>query len=279
MFLSEQEPARGEATQVAPGIRRLVAPNPGPMTYHGTNTYVLDGPDGVTVIDPGPDSEPHVRAVLAAADGRVGTILLTHTHPDHLGALAALRAATGAAVYAWHAPAEPGFVPDTPLWDGDTAAGLRAVHTPGHAADHVCFALPDGTLFSGEHVMSWSSSTVSPPAGRMADYFASLHRLLQRHDTLYLPGHGPPLPEPQAFVQGLLVHREAREAAIVAQLVAGSSTAGAITQALYAQVDPRLLRAAERNVMAHLLKLESEGRVVRNGEGWQSAGRANSPGP
>lgn len=270
MFLSEPEPARGVATQVAPGIRRVVAPNPGPMTYLGTNTYLLDGPGGAAVIDPGPDSEPHVRAVLAAADGRVSAILLSHTHPDHLGAVAALRAATGAPVHAWHAPAEPGFGPDVALQDGSMAAGLRAVHTPGHAPDHLCFAVPDGTLFSGDHVMSWSTSTISPPAGCMAGYFASLHRLLQRHDTLYLPGHGPPLPEPQAFVQGLLAHREAREAAIAAQLAAGPRTTGEITQALYAQVDPRLLRAAERNVLAHLIKLEGEGRAARSGEGWRT---------
>lgn len=271
MFLSEPEPARGVATPAAHGIRRVVAPNPGPMTYHGTNTYLLDGPGGATVIDPGPDSEPHVRAVLAMTGGRVGAILLTHTHPDHLGAVAALRAATGAPVHAWHAPAASGFVPDVKLRDGDVAAGLRAVHTPGHAPDHLCFALPDGALFSGDHVMSWSTSTVSPPAGCMADYFASLHRLLQRHDTLYLPGHGPPLPEPQAFVQGLLAHREAREAAIMAQLASGPQATGAITQALYAQVDPRLLGAAERNVLAHLIKLEREGRAARNGEGWRAA--------
>lgn len=271
MFLSEPEPTRGIAVQVAPGIRRLVAPNPGPMTYHGTNTYVLDGADGTTVIDPGPDSDAHVLAVLRAAGGRVGAILLSHGHSDHVGAVAALRAATGAPIHAWHDSAVSGFVPDVRLRDGDMAAGLRALHTPGHAPDHLCFAAPNGILFSADHVMSWSTSTVSPPAGCMASYFASLHRLLHRHDTLFLPGHGPPLAEPQAFVQGLLAHREAREAAIAAQLAAGPRTTGEITQALYAQVDPRLLRAAERNVLAHLIKLEREGLAARSGEGWRAA--------
>ena len=161
---------------------------------------------------------------------------------------------------------------DVGLRDGDVAAGLRAVHTPGHAPDHLCFAARDGTLFRGDHVMGWSTSTVNPPAGRMADYVAGLRRLLQRDDTLYLPGHGPPLPDPQAFVQGLIAHRRARENAVMTRLAEGGQTAAALTQALYAGVDPRLLRAAERNVLAHLVKLEEEGRAVRDGAGWRAAG-------
>ena len=271
-FLTEPAPARGAALAVAPGVRRVVAPNPGPMTYHGTNTYLLNGAEGAVVIDPGPDSTPHVLAVLEATAGWVGAILLTHAHHDHLGAVAALQAATGAPVHAWHASAAAGFVPDVGLRDGDVAAGLRAVHTPGHAPDHLCFAARDGTLFSGDHVMGWSTSTVNPPAGRMADYVAGLRRLLQRDDTLYLPGHGPPLPDPQAFVQGLIAYRRAREDAVMTRLAEGGQTAAALTQALYAGVDPRLLRAAERNVLAHLVKLEEEGRAVRDGAGWRAAG-------
>ena len=269
-MLTEPEPRRGAALPVAQGVRRLVAPNPGAMTYHGTNTYLLDGTEGAVVIDPGPDNATHLRAVLEATGGRVGAILLTHTHHDHLGATAALRAATGAPVHAWHVPAAAGFMPDVALRDGDDAAGLRAVHTPGHAPDHLCFAVPDGTLFSGDHVMSWSTSTVSPPEGRMADYVAGLHRLLQRDDTLYLPGHGPPLPDPHAFVQVLLALRQGREQGVRARLAAGPQTTGSLTQALYAGVDPALLRAAERNVLAHLIKLEEEGRAARSGAEWRA---------
>lgn len=281
-FLTEPEPARGVAVPVAPGVRRVVAPNPGPMTYHGTNTYLLDRPEGTVVLDPGPDSTAHVRAVLDAAGGRVGAIVLSHTHPDHLGATAALRAATGAPLYAWHRPDEPGLAVDVPLRDGDRAAGLVALHTPGHAADHVCFAADDGTgiFFGADHVMTWSTSVVRD----MAAYFASLRRVLARDDRLLLPGHGPPMPEPRAHVQRLLEHRQAREDAILARLRRGAAsgpaqettetalTTQALTQALYPDVDARLMRAAERNVLAHLDKLAAEGKAVRDGEGWRGLG-------
>ena len=266
-FLTEPEPRRGAALAVRPGIRRVVAANRGPMTYHGTNTYLIDAPGGLIVLDPGPDDPAHVAAVLAAA-GPVARILLSHTHHDHLGAAPALRAATGAPVYAWHDPAVPEFVPDVRLRDVDVVDGWQAVFTPGHAADHLCFAGPDGVLFSADHVMSWSSSVVSPPGGVMTDYFASLRRLLARDDRLYLPGHGPPLPDPLPFVQDLLAHRQAREYAIVATLGAAPLTTKALTDSLYSQVDERLRRAAERNVLAHLLKLRDEKRAADNGEGW-----------
>ena len=276
-FLTEPEPARGVASPVAPGVRRVVAPNPGPMTYHGTNTYLLDRPEGVVVLDPGPDSAAHVRAVLDAAGGRVSAILLSHTHPDHLGAVAALRAATGAPLYAWHHPEEPDLAVDVALRDGDPAAGLVALHTPGHAADHLCFVSDDGVLFGADHVMTWSSSVVRD----MAAYFASLHRVLARDDRLLLPGHGPPMPGPRGHVQRLLEHRRAREDAIVALLrregagVSGDARGGvtteALTRTLYPDVDVRLMRAAERNVLAHLDKLAAEGRAVRDGEGWRGS--------
>ncbi len=268
-FLTEPEPQRGVAISVRPGIRRIVAANRGPMTYHGTNTYLIDAPQGRIVLDPGPDDPAHVAAVLAA--GPVARIVLSHTHSDHLGAVAALRAATGAPVYAWHDPASPEFKPDMPLKDGDVVDGWQAVFTPGHAADHLCFAGPDGVLFSADHVMSWSSSVVSPPGGVMADYFASLRRLLARDDRLYLPGHGPPLPEPRQFVQDLLAHREMRENAIMAALGATPSTTRALTDLLYSQVDERLRRAAERNVFAHLLKLRNDGRAADGPDGWVAA--------
>ncbi len=269
-FLTEPEPQRGVALAVRPGIRRVVAANRGPMTYHGTNTYLIDAPGGLIVLDPGPDDPAHVAAVLAAA-GPVARILLSHTHHDHLGALPALRAATGAPVHAWHDPAVPEFTPDIPLRDGDVVDGWQAVFTPGHAADHVCFAGPDGVLFSADHVMSWSSSVVSPPGGVMTDYFASLRRLLARDDRLYLPGHGPPLPDPRPFVQDLLAHRQVREDAIVAALGTAPQTTRALTDLLYSQVDERLRRAAERNVLAHLLKLRDESRAAERPQGWVAA--------
>ncbi|HEX4260189.1 MAG TPA: MBL fold metallo-hydrolase [Acetobacteraceae bacterium] len=270
-FLTEPEPPRGAALPVAPGVRRVVAPNPGVMTYHGTNTYLVGTPEGLVVLDPGPDDAAHVRAVLDAAGAPVARILLSHTHRDHLGAVAALRAATGAPVAAFATSAAAGFTPDVPLHDGDRIAGLTALHTPGHASDHLCFAGPDGILFSADHVMSWSSTVVSPPDGDMAAYFASLRRLLERDDLLFLPGHGPPLPEPRALVAELLHHRQAREAAIAAALGPSPVAPAAIVAGIYSQVHPTLLRAAERNVIAHLQKLAQEGRAVHEGEGWRAA--------
>ena len=269
-FLTEAEPARGTVLPVAPGIGRIVARNPGSMTYWGTNTYLIESDGGTLVIDPGPDDAAHVADVLAAAP-RIRAILLSHTHHDHLGATAALHAASGAPVHAWHESAVPGFSPDVPLRDGDAVAGWSVVHTPGHAADHVCFAGPGGVLFSADHVMSWSSSIVSPPDGNMADYFRSLERLLQRDDALFLPGHGPPLPEPRRFTLDLLAHRRAREAAILDALTATPRSATMLTEAVYAAVDPALKRAAERNVIAHLQKLAGEGRANDAAGGWTRA--------
>ena len=270
MFLTEPEPARGVPVVLAPGIRRVVAPNPGPMTYWGTNTYILDGPDGSTILDPGPDDPAHVAAVLAAA-GQVARIVLSHTHHDHLGATAALRAATSAPVHAWPEPEDPALVPDVALHDGDVVAGWTALHTPGHAPDHLCFARADGVLLSADHVMSWSTSVIAAPGGDMGEYFASLRRLLGRPETLYLPGHGPPHPDPQPFVQALLDHRLKREAAILGALGASPLGSRAITEVLYKDVDPRLRRAAERNVLAHLAKLAREGQARATGGGWVRA--------
>ena len=274
MFLTEPEPPRGVPVPVAPGIRRIVAPNPGAMTYWGTNTYLIDEPGGHLVLDPGPDDAAHVAAVLAA--GPVTRIVLSHTHADHLGALSALRAATGAPVFGWHAPEVPVGL-DGALQDGGQVGPWQALHTPGHAPDHLCFAGPDGVLFSADTVMGWSTSTVAP--GGMADYFASLHRLLAREDRVLLPGHGPPVTEPRAFVQALLDHRLAREAAILAAVGAGPRTARAVTAELYKDVDRRLLRAAERNVLAHLDKLLAEGRVSQAAEGWLASASPSGRGP
>lgn len=264
-FLTEAEPPRGVPLDVLPGIRRIVARNPSVMTYQGTNTYLIEGAEGLTVLDPGPEDAQHVQDILAGAGSPIRRILLTHTHRDHFGAVAALRAATGAPVHAYRHSVKPGFTPDMPLGDGDNAAGLTAIFTPGHAADHLCFALRDGgrrILFSGDHVMSWSSSIVSPPDGDMLAYYRSLERLLDRDDELYLGGHGPALPEPQTLVRELLAHRQRREATILRQLEQQDWSVAALAERLYAKADPYLKVAAQRNVLAHLLKLVAEGKAT-----------------
>jgi glyoxylase-like metal-dependent hydrolase (beta-lactamase superfamily II) len=266
-FLTEPEPARGTALSVAPSIRRIVAANPGPMTYRGTNTYLLDWPGGVAVLDPGPDDPAHVGHILAEAGAPIRAILLTHAHRDHVGALAALRAATAAPVYAWRQSVEA----EVALDSGDSAGDWRALHTPGHAPDHLCFLGPGGVIFSGDHVMSWSSTVVGGPGGDMAAYFRSLERLLGLDASVYLPGHGPPLSEPRSFVQGLLAHRRAREAAILGALGPEPITAAALAATLYPDITPALRPAAERNVIAHLLKLAAEGKAQDSGEGWRAA--------
>jgi glyoxylase-like metal-dependent hydrolase (beta-lactamase superfamily II) len=270
-FLTEAVPARGVLLPVLPGIHRIVADNPGRMTYHGTNTYLFEGADGVTVLDPGPDSPQHVADIMRLTPGRIVRIVLSHTHRDHLGATAALKAATGAPTFGWHRSADANFTPDMALRDGDRVAGMVAIHTPGHAADHLCFSRPDGVLMSADHVMGWSSSIVNPPGGDMAAYFASLELLLARADTVYLPGHGPNIADPQAHVRSLLGHRLAREEAIAAAIAGQPIGTVALVDALYSKIDPVLKLAAERNVVAHLLKLEREGRAVRQGDQWRAA--------
>jgi glyoxylase-like metal-dependent hydrolase (beta-lactamase superfamily II) len=274
-FLTEPEPERDVVQPVLPGISRVVAANPSPMTYHGTNTYLIDTTDGLVVLDPGPDDPVHVEAVMRATGGQVALILLSHTHHDHVGATAALQEATGAPTAGFRESGLATFEADIKLADGDTIAGMLALHTPGHASDHLCFALDTAertkVLFSADHVMSWSSSVVSPPDGDMAAYFASLHILLERDDEVFLPGHGPKLPEPRDLVRELLHHRMSRERAIEQALGQGAANTFTLMDTLYSQVHPRLRRAAERNVLAHLLKLEGEGKVMRDGEIWRAA--------
>jgi glyoxylase-like metal-dependent hydrolase (beta-lactamase superfamily II) len=270
-FLTEPEPQRGAALPVIEGITRIVAPNPGAFTYHGTNTYLIEGSRGFTVLDPGPDDPGHLQAILAATGARVARILLSHTHADHLDGLPALRAATGAPACGFHRSADPRFTPDMPIRDGDEIDGWTALHTPGHAADHLCFVRPDGVAFTADHVMSWSTSVVSPPGGNMRQYFASLERMLARDDRLHLPGHGPAMAEPRAYVHQLLDHRRQREAAIVAALAAGPQTASELVEALYVGLAERLKPAAARSVTAHLEKLGEEGRAAARGAVWQAA--------
>ena len=274
-FLTEPEPEHGVALDVAPGIRRIVAANPGPMTYHGTNTYLIETKDGLVVLDPGPDLPAHVEAVVRAAGGKVDLILLSHTHHDHLEATPALVAATGARTAGFRHSATASFTPDVKLDDGTEIAGMTALHTPGHASDHLCYALPRPggapLLFSADHVMSWSSSVVSPPDGDMGAYFTSLRRVLDRDDEAFLPGHGPPLPEPRKLTRALLFHRMEREGAILARLRKAPADTPALRDALYSQTHPRLQRAAERNVLAHLMKLEADGKVTRRESLWAVA--------
>lgn len=274
-FLTEPEPRRGTPLDILPGIRRLVARNPGVMTYHGTNTYLIEAEDGLTILDPGPDDPIHVGDILEAAGPvPIRRILLSHTHRDHLGAAAALQSATHAPTYGFKHPATTMFTPDHKLSDATTIAGLTALHTPGHASDHLSFAYrrenQPKILFSADHVMSWSSSIVNPPDGDMKAYYAALDLLLHRDDDLYLPGHGPPLPEPRALVVEMLTHRRKREAAVLAAVIATPSTVSDLAAHLYAKQNPMLKIAAERNVLAHLLKLRAEGIATEHGDIWRA---------
>jgi len=275
-FLTEPEPERGANLPVMPGISRIVAANPGPMTYFGTNTYLIETEQGLVVLDPGPEEHPdHVDAIMRHTGGNIALILLSHAHHDHFGAVADLKARCDAPTVGFTTSIDERFTADITLKDGDVIAGLTAVHTPGHAADHLCFAVKaangDRVLFSADHVMSWSTSVVSPPNGDMKDYFNSLELLLKREDDVFLPGHGPELRDPRALVREMLTHRMARENAIAAKLKEGPASTHTLMDTLYSQVNPRLRRAAERNVLAHLLKMEVERKVHRDGEMWRAA--------
>jgi len=273
----------GRLEQIAPGLRRIVARNPGPFTFRGTGTYVV-GDGKVAVIDPGPDLPDHIDAVLASLSGETVThILVTHTHRDHSPAAAAVKAATGAPTYGFgphmggrrgEAGAEEGgdwdFAPDITVHDGDWIEGdgwrFEAVHTPGHTSNHLCFALPDpGILFSGDHVMGWSTSVIAPPDGNMADYMASLDKLLPRRDALYWPTHGPAITEPQRHVRAFIAHRREREAGVLDCLRAGIGRVDAMVARLYVGLDPSLRRAAGRSVLAHLVDLIERDIVASDG--------------
>lgn len=287
-FDMDFDPLYGQSVEVAPAVRRITVNNPGPYTFHGTNSYLV-GADTLAVIDPGPDDERHLEALLTAIAGRpVSHILVSHTHRDHSPLAARLQAETGAIVCAEgpHRPARPmrlgevnpleasadiDFKPDLVLGDGDTIDGdgwcLRAVLTPGHAANHAAFAL-EGTdiLFSADHVMAWATSVVAPPDGAMADYMRSLDTLLARDDRLYLPGHGGPVREPAAFVRALKAHRKMRERAVLERLRSGDRTIPDMVRAIYRDTDPRLHGAAALSVLAHLEDIVARGDAAANGE-------------
>lgn len=270
-FLTEPEPERGKAELVANGVLRLVARNPSKMTCHGTNTYLIREAAGFIVIDPGPATDPkHVEDILRVTGGQVHSILISHGHADHFGALPDLRAQTEARVYAYHTPLAPAINPDIRLGHGDRVGPLTALHTPGHAPDHLCFARSDGLVFTADHVMGWSSSVVSPPNGDMAAYVESLDFLIARDDRLYLPGHGPAITDPRPYVTELKRRRVEREDDILQALKRTPATTDELRRALYHKTDPVLQAAAERNVMAHLAKLQIEGKVSQDDELWSA---------
>lgn len=252
----------------------MVARNPSRMTYHGTNTYLLEEPGGFLVLDPGPgEDEAHVNDVLKATGGRITRFVVTHGHHDHVGALPALRKRVAAPVCSFFDPLNPEIVcADEYLRDGDEVGPLKAVYTPGHAPDHLCFAWRDGHIFTGDHVMGWSSSVVSPPSGSMADYVNSLELLLARRDRVFLPGHGPQVTDPLPYVRDLRDRRVKREREILGALIEGPASVEDLSRNLYTKVDPVLYAAASRNVMSHLAKLESEGHVQEHDGVWAPTG-------
>ncbi|MDE2134221.1 MAG: MBL fold metallo-hydrolase [Alphaproteobacteria bacterium] len=269
----------GEAVRLSPLIRRVLANNPGPYTFMGTGTYIVGARD-VAVIDPGPFLAEHIEALQRALAGlRVTHILVTHTHADHSSAAAALREWSGAATYGFgrhpandediEEGADRNFVPDVVLKDGDAIGTgdmtLDCLHTPGHLSNHLCFALrEERALFAGDHVMGWSTSVVSPPGGDMGDYIASLKKVMARGERVLYPTHGAPIENPAPLLAAYLAHRLEREAQIVVCLREGVSTIPGIVARLYADVDVRLHPAAARNVLAHLIKLEKDGRVTQD---------------
>lgn len=277
----------GVAKEIAPQVRALCAGNASPFTFKGTVSYIV-GRGNVAIIDPGPDDERHIEALLGAVRGETVThILLTHTHRDHSPAAAAVKAATGAPTFGEgpHRASRPlhigeinpldaagdmDFRPDHPLRDGDTVAGsgwtLEAITTPGHCANHMVYALKEtNSLFSGDHVMGWSTSIVAPPDGAMSDYMASLYKLAARSETLYFPGHGNVIRNAPNFVQSYIRHRLGREESILHRLGKGAADIPTLVRAIYIGLDPRLVGAAGLSVLAHLEDMVARGTVVTDG--------------
>ena len=277
----------GRVEEVMPGVRALLVDNPGPFTFKGTLSYII-GKGRVAIIDPGPIDEAHIAALLDAVRGETVThILVTHTHRDHSPAAARVKAATGAKTYAegphraarplhvgeaprLEASADRDFHPDVALADGETVSGpgwaLEAVTTPGHTANHMAFALKGApVLFSGDHVMAWSTSIVAPPDGAMSDYMASLEKLRRRAETVYFPGHGGAVRDAPRFVQQYIAHRRAREASILERLAAGEADIPTLVRSIYLGLDPRLTKAAGLSVLAHLEDLTARGLVATEG--------------
>jgi len=277
----------GQAAEIAPGVRAVVANNPGPFTFRGTVSYII-GRGKVAIVDPGPDDDAHIAALLDAVRGETVTaIFVTHTHRDHSPAVPKIKAATGATVYAegphrlarplhvgeagrLDASADLDFRPDIALSDGDVVSGdrwtIEALTTPGHTANHMAFAFREADLiFSGDHVMAWSTSIVAPPDGAMSDYMASLEKLARRSEPTYLPGHGGPVRDAPRFVQNYIRHRHGRETSILRRLDKGAADISTLVRAIYIGIDPRLTGAASLSVLAHLEDLVARGLVATEG--------------
>ena len=278
----------GVVDEVRPGVRRILCDNPSPFTFTGTVSYIV-GRGKVAIIDPGPDNGAHAATLLDAVRGETVThILVTHTHRDHSPNTARIKAATGATVYAEgphrasrprfesekHSPesgADRDFKPDVAVRHGEIIDGagwkLEAVATPGHTANHLAFAWPDRNInFVGDHVMGWSTTIVAPPDGSMIDYMASLERLTQREEALYLSGHGPEIAEGPRYVRFLIRHRQARETSILHRLAKGEADIPTMVRAIYIGIDPRLIHAAGYSVLAHLEDLVARGIVATDGD-------------
>lgn len=287
-FVREFDFAYGRRDQVSPLIQRVIANNPGPFTFTGTGTYIVgrdEADAGVAVIDPGPPDEAHLKALMMAVEGRrVTHVLVTHTHRDHAPLARPFAERVGAPILSMQPPVrqthasgalveeeDEAFAPDAVLTGGERISGdgwtLSALATPGHASNHMAFALEDeNALFCGDHVMGWSTTVVAPPDGDMADYMASLDRVIEAgFDTLW-PTHGAPVMHPEPFLAAYRAHRLEREAQVVARLAAGDRTIAEMVPALYAAVDQRLWPAASLSVWAHLIKLVRDSRAISDGE-------------
>jgi len=279
-FVKDIDVEYGRIDQVSPLIRRVIANNPGAFTYTGTGVYII-GRGTVAVIDPGPLQDDHFEALKRALDGEtVSHVVVTHSHMDHSPLAHPIAEWAGCKVYA-KGPAIPtesevrmeagddlSFRPDETIEDGWTATGpgwtLEAIETPGHTSNHVCYALhEENALFSGDHVMGWSTTVISPPDGDMGDYIASLEKVRDRGFSTIWPTHGPPVTDnPTAFIQAYIDHRKAREAAIVARLSAGDETIPDMVKTIYASVDVKLHPAACHSVLGHMVQLVKDGRVT-----------------
>ncbi|MCP5072195.1 MAG: MBL fold metallo-hydrolase [Rhodobacteraceae bacterium] len=293
-FERNHNPRIGQALALQPGLRVVTAGNSSPMTFTGTQTYLL-GTGAVAVIDPGPEDDAHLEALLGAIAGaEVSHILVTHNHLDHSPLSRRLSAVTGAPVLAFgqaHEARSPvmerlaaagalggkegidaDFSPDRKLTDGQVVDGdgwtVRAVHTPGHLSNHLCFAWEEqGAVFTGDHVMGWATTMVSPPDGDLTEFMRSMARLQDRgDDRIYYPGHGGAIARPLAMVAHQISHRQNREVQILETLKQGGGTPSELAAKIYTDVDPRLLPAATRNVLAHLIDLSERGHVTGEGE-------------
>ncbi|WEK48456.1 MAG: MBL fold metallo-hydrolase [Candidatus Andeanibacterium colombiense] len=286
MALPPQPWPTGITEELEPLVRRVLAPNASPFTYTGTQTYLVGAAGSIAVIDPGPDDPAHLAALEhAIGQARVAAICCTHTHRDHSPAARPLAQATGAPIIGCaplaiesgdirvDAPFDKDYAPDRVLAHGERLSGpgwtLTAVATPGHTSNHLCFALEEsGALFSGDHVMGWSTSVVVPPDGDMADYMASLDLLYRRDDRIYYPAHGPAVGNPRQLVRGMIGHRKQRERQIVKLLGEGPQAIPALVARMYKGLDERLWPAAGQSVLAHLIELERQNRAHREGEDW-----------